>query len=149
MHVVSVKTGLKLIVLLVLGILLIISLALLVYQSKKALTKDKAAPVVTENPSHGGRADAERTLALYLDPKAYPFVNEYRGTDRRLEINVDGRKWKLLSPRDRKSYLLGIADARSALGLQPEVKILDKRTSVEIASFERGRIILGEDQDGS
>ncbi len=66
-----------------------------------------------------------------------------------MEIKVDGRLWKQLPFKDRKSYLRNIASVRSALGLKPEVKILDSRTNIEMSSYEHGRVMLRENQDGS
>jgi len=149
MHVVSIKTGLKLVVLLILAILLIISLSLLIYKSYKSIARDKTTSAAAVDPSVRSRASAESALALLLDPRTYPFVREYRGTDNILEIKVDGHLWKQLTSEDKKAYLRDIAGVRSVLGFRPEVMILDKRTSLEMSSYEHGRLILDEGQDGS
>jgi hypothetical protein len=149
MHVVSIKTGLKLVMLLFLGILLIISLSILIFKSFKSTTRAKTTSAAAETPSREGRANAENTLTLLLDPRSYPFVHEYRSTDTILEIKVDGRLWNQLTPKDKKSYLRDIAGVRSLLGLKPAVKILDTRSSLEMSSYEHGRLMLEENQDGS
>lgn len=149
MHVVSIKTGLKLVVLLILGILLIISLSLLVYKSYKSLRGDRTTATVTTNSNLEDRRSAENTLARLLDQETYHFIYEYQSTDDLMEIKVDGRLWKQLPFKDRKSYLRNIASVRSALGLKPEVKILDSRTNIEMSSYEHGRVMLRENQDGS
>ena len=149
MHVLSIKTGLKLAALLVLGILLLLSLTLLVYKSYRSLTREKTTTSPAENHVPNDRARAEKALAILLEPKNYPFVKGSTTNEYHMEIKVDSRMWRQLSSKDKKSYLHGIADARAVLGHKPEVKILDTKTSVEMSSYEHGRVILGEDQDGS
>ncbi len=149
MHVLSIKTGLKLAALLVLGILLMLSLSLLVYKSYKALTQGKTAPLTTTKAAPADRTNAEGVLALLLDPGTYPFVQNYQETQDSLKIKVTGQVWKQLSSKERNAYLLDLASIRSRLGRKPEVKILDEKTSLELSSYEHGRILLEENQGGS
>jgi hypothetical protein len=149
MHVVSIKNGLKLVILFILGILLIISLSLLAYKSFKSLKGDRTIPGATANPTPEEKRGAESTLARLLDSQIYKFVHDYQSTDDLMVVKVDGRLWNQLPSKDRKSYLSDVASVRSILGLKSAVKIVDIRTNTEMSSYEHGRVILGEDQSGS
>ncbi|MCI4625785.1 MAG: hypothetical protein L3V56_07465 [Candidatus Magnetoovum sp. WYHC-5] len=60
------------------------------------------------------------------------------------EIKVVGIDWKKQAIDDKKEFLQKVSEARTKLGLNPNIKIIDDKSGVEYASFENGRASLVE-----
>ncbi|MBF0338416.1 MAG: hypothetical protein HQL05_11355 [Nitrospirae bacterium] len=71
-------------------------------------------------------------------------VKEYAEADNYLKIKVAGDIWKKKKANERKEFLTTLSHARSALGLSPNLKIVDSKSAVEYASFENNRPTLSD-----
>jgi hypothetical protein len=144
---INIKTSFKLAVLFVLGILLLISLTLLIYKSHSNKKRSAAYPTKSSDPKE--IKEAERILESLLIDDKFNCIKVYRETGGYLEIKVEGSSWRDLSIKNKKAFLKDLTSARTTLGLIPDVKVIDYRSSIELASSEHGRVILGEVEDSS
>jgi hypothetical protein len=135
------KNALKLSILIAIGIVSVIYFSLLI---KNRLVNPPSKLPPAKSTDLEKIEASNKILDSLLVGNRYGFVVEYRDKERFLEIMVDGKLWKTVSLTDKKRFLKEIAKARATLGLFPEIRVIEYKSKVELASFEKGRVALGE-----
>lgn len=135
------KNIMKLTLLMALGIIAMIYFAFLI---NKMLGNPPVSTPPARSSSQEEIKSANNTVATLLGGNSYGFVMQYTEKKRHLQIKADGLLWKEVSVADKKSFLMQIAGARATLGLMPVIKVVEARSGVELASFEKGRATLGD-----
>ncbi len=138
------KNYLKLMGIFLLGLLFVISIIVLIlaYRSqKRAIVQN----VVISDPE--AIKTASDTIMSLLPENTLHIVKDYGDKENFLEVKVDSTPWNKLSIRDRKKFIKDLSAARSTLGLKSDVKVIDSKSGVELATSERGRIVLAGHDD--
>ncbi|MBF0564314.1 MAG: hypothetical protein HQK89_03640 [Nitrospirae bacterium] len=88
--------------------------------------------------------EAKNVLEGLLKENAAGVVTDYSDVNNYLRVKVNIDKWKKMSVKDKKDFLIKLAKARETLGLPPNVKVVNTRNGMEFASFENNRPSLSE-----
>ncbi len=100
------------------------------------------APVKSTDPIE--LKAANKKIETLLTNNKYGFIKEYKEKDGYLEIKIVNMSWKKLGLKAKKSFLKDLAYSRGAIGLNPNIKVIDYKSSIEYASFENNRVALAE-----
>ncbi|MEO5359771.1 MAG: hypothetical protein H7843_04915 [Nitrospirota bacterium] len=125
------------------GALLILALVIIVYSillftgSFGKAVANTPRKTVTKEEIETARKQIETLLTAQ-------FVKGYSETNSTLTIKIDTERWKKLSMKERKTYIMDIATQMSMTDTSPVVKITDVKTGTEYASYEYNRVTLAE-----
>lgn len=144
MFFVRTKNSLKLLILFFLGVLLVISLAVL-FLAARNQKRLPAENIGSSDPQ--AVQSAQQVIESLLVQDTLNFVKEYSDKETFLEVKVDGRSWRKLPVRERKQFVKDISSARATLGFIPDVTVNDAKTGMELAVSERGRVALAGHDD--
>ncbi|MBF0337589.1 MAG: hypothetical protein HQL05_07110 [Nitrospirae bacterium] len=87
---------------------------------------------------------ANKVIETLLLNNTTGVVTEYTEADNYLRIKVARDIWKKKKASEKKEFLTTLSHARSTLGLTPNLKIVDNKSTAEYASFENNRPTLSE-----
>ncbi|KJU86408.1 hypothetical protein MBAV_001398 [Candidatus Magnetobacterium bavaricum] len=129
----------KIMAILVLGLVIVVySILLFTGGLGKEVTTIKKAT----NPKEIEAANKVIEALLLNNPTGV--VKEYTEATNYLKIKVASDIWKKKKANEKKEFLTNLSHARSALGLSPNLKIVDSKSAVEYASFENNRPTLSD-----
>lgn len=138
------RNYLKLMVIFLLGILLVLSIIVLfmAYRSQKRTTEQY---IGISDPQ--AIKTASDTMLSLLNENTFHIVKDYTDQDKLLIVKVDNSSWRKLTVRNRKKFIKDLSTARITVGLPADVKVVDHKTGIELATSEHGRIALAGHDD--
>ncbi len=134
------KNVFKVSTLLILGAVLVIY-SLLLFTGNVG-EKTVAKPQKSSDPKEIKSAN-KKIESILVDDK-YGIIKNYEEKKDYLEIMVDKNKWRKLKLKQKKSLVKDLSQARGAIGLKQDIRVIDAESFVEYASFENNRFTLGE-----
>ncbi len=85
---------------------------------------------------------ANETIKKNLTNNKY--IHEYQEKEKYLEIKVYGKLWRKINIKEKKTFIKELANARSTIGKNPAIRVIDYKSLIEYASYENNRVNLAE-----